>query len=356
MEIIVEEWKPIIDHPEIIDGYYISSYGRIKFNIDGIPYDPEYISSNGYVFGLFKLNQEASQRFMCIFKLFPIDELVGLLFITIPESLYNKNLMIVHDDGNLSNNHAISMHWEEYVEQWTDLKITMAGYTVIPGEYSISNFGRIKDHKRDIMIYPYIDGDYYKTRVRMISIKGNDNCSKNIKLHRALAMSFNIQGRIEDECDMINHIDGNGLNFRLKNLEWCDNRTNTKHASMLGLEQNPVGEYHPRAKFTDKQRECIYEIIITLKDITPGLLYVLIKERLPMVSKDDIKYAKNIIKKQYHIMFPKLINSKTNRPLRIKYSKDEIKAVRNIIFNIFDKYGITEVQTYENKYKKHSQG
>ena len=69
-------------------------------------------------------------------------------------------------------------------------------------------------------------------------------------LHRAIALAF--YGLPPQGRDRVNHIDGNGLNNKLKNLEWCSAKENTQHAIAHGtFAQN--GELNQMALLTDKK-------------------------------------------------------------------------------------------------------
>lgn len=340
-----EIWKPLI-HNQIEDGYYLSTYGRIRYK-DNEPYDPTYPSSNGYNYSLFILRYEGND--IPHHQLFPIDELLGLTFIPIPDELKDKQIKIIHIDGNNRNDHISNLQWIEDIEEWRFLKYKVLNnnheYELIElPEYKLSNHCRLWSFVTNDILTPNYDNGYIKYHIR-ISKGGRSICAK---LHRAMAITFDLPGYTEYEKNIINHINGVGYNDRLKNLEWVSNKDNTTHAFMTGLEINPKGESHPRAKFTDKQRLCIYDIIKTLKYVPPSILAFLIAERLPEISIDDIKYAKQIIKKTENFVFPIL------PPYNKKYvmSQGDIDDIRQIILNIFDEYNITHTEVYLNEYKK----
>lgn len=88
------------------------------------------------------------------------------------------------------------------------------------GFYSVSNFGRIKSHKRfgvhkhDIILKPYDNGNGYK----YVSIR-----KKKYYVHRLVAKYFipNPNG-----FPLINHKDEDKSNNRADNLEWCNAKYN----------------------------------------------------------------------------------------------------------------------------------
>lgn len=96
-------------------------------------------------------------------------------------------------------------------------------------EYEISNMGRIKypirkgeKPYRNRITYGGISGDGYKT----FGLRDNDTIKK-IAIHRLVADAFitNI-----NNYKIVNHKDGNKLNNKIDNLEWCSRSQNTKHA------------------------------------------------------------------------------------------------------------------------------
>lgn len=350
-----ERWLPIT-HREICDGYEISSLGRIKAK-DGDPYLPEYHSSNGYDYALFILKKEYRNKSM--YRLFPVDEFVGNAFVNPDPELYEsgKPLMIRHIDGDTHNNNVDNLEWIENVEEWRPLiasvRVNDGDIARVPkDEYLISNWGRIYSVRNEMFIRPHVEANYYKIQLPCV-IDDHIRIRRPIRIYRALALSFDLPGHDEEHTE-VNHIDGNPSNNTLKNLEWVTPKENMRHVFMTGLEVNPKGEKHPRSKFTNHQRECIYEILKTLKYTPPKVLTKIIAERLPNISHDDVKYAKQVIKKTEGFEFPKIPNSIGPKENRLVLTEEQIDEIRSQVYEIFDKYGITKVEVFENEYKKNN--
>lgn len=68
------------------------------------------------------------------------------------------------------------------------------------------------------------------------------------RVHRIVALAF-IPKVKDKEC--VNHINGNKLDNRVENLEWCTHSENTKHAYENGLESKMCGEEHHSHKLTE---------------------------------------------------------------------------------------------------------
>lgn len=90
--------------------------------------------------------------------------------------------------------------------------------------YEVSNLGRMRSYK---IIREQYSCDGYP-RVQLWSK------AKSVKraIHRLVAIAFipNPEGKCQ-----VNHIDGNRLNNRVENLEWCTPQENTNHAIAMGL-------------------------------------------------------------------------------------------------------------------------
>jgi hypothetical protein len=86
--------------------------------------------------------------------------------------------------------------------------------------YSISNFGNVKNNKTNRNMKLNVKGGYYN-----ISLN-NDNCKKCLKVHRLVALAFieNLENKPE-----VNHKDKNKLNNYINNLEWSTRQEQNIH-------------------------------------------------------------------------------------------------------------------------------
>lgn len=84
-----------------------------------------------------------------------------------------------------------------------------------------------------------------------------DRGKKSMKsVHRLVALAF-IENKYPYVKTIINHIDGNKLNNRVENLEWCNYKQNTAHALRTGLQ--PRGEQIASAKLDEEKVLFIYQ-------------------------------------------------------------------------------------------------
>jgi len=112
------------------------------------------------------------------------------------------------------------------------------------GYYQVSNFGRVKSL---FLGQPKILYNNGKKRYAQVTLcKDGVQITKNI--HRLIAETF-IPNPKNKPC--VNHIDGDKLNNRADNLEWCTQSENVNHAFANKL-RNGVGENHPIAKLTEQ--------------------------------------------------------------------------------------------------------
>jgi len=91
--------------------------------------------------------------------------------------------------------------------------------------YSVSNFGNIKNNKTNKVLKLNLKGGYYN--ISLI----NENGQKSFKVHRLVALAF--IPNPENKSD-VNHEDKNKLNNNISNLTWMTRKENNQHKS-LGL-------------------------------------------------------------------------------------------------------------------------
>lgn len=88
-------------------------------------------------------------------------------------------------------------------------------------DYLARSDGNIYSLKKKKILSKWVDNvGYYQ----VVLYKNGKRCYKRV--HRLIAESFLFP---MDNCNQVNHKDGNKLNCKLSNLEWTTNRDNTKH-------------------------------------------------------------------------------------------------------------------------------
>lgn len=136
-------------------------------------------------------------------------------------------------------------------EVWKDV----VGYE---GIYRVSSLGRVRslDHfvKHSNGRDRIQKGRFLK---RQFSLKGYFfvSLSRSKKrfhtgVHRLVAMAFI---KNPNNKSQVNHIDGNKINNRPSNLEWCTNQENSIHAHRNNLITTNKGEDHHQAKLTNQE-------------------------------------------------------------------------------------------------------
>lgn len=131
------------------------------------------------------------------------------------------------------------------------------------GLYEVSNLGCVRSLDRYVDykgIVRFRKGKILKQSLTTTGYKKVTLCDKNhkrkhAKVHRLVAMAFIPKPKNKN---LINHKDGNPLNNRMENLEWCTYSENITHAyqnglrewSLKGKEDEIIKEYLTNEKAT----------------------------------------------------------------------------------------------------------
>ena len=111
------------------------------------------------------------------------------------------------------------------IEVWKDIK----GYE---GLYQVSNLGKIRSRYKsnEYLNLKTIKGQRGYLRVTLV--KNRNKTNKQI--HRLVAETFIVN--LENKTQ-VNHKNGNKMDNRVKNLEWCTPKENMIHAVKTGLKK-----------------------------------------------------------------------------------------------------------------------
>lgn len=102
---------------------------------------------------------------------------------------------------------------EEYIEIWNDIP----NY----GNYEVSSLGRVRNKKTGRVLKAADTGGYYSV--------GLSCCiRKNYFVHQLVAQAFLPN---PENKPQVNHLDKNGLNNKVSNLQWVTNKENSIHRS-----------------------------------------------------------------------------------------------------------------------------
>lgn len=106
------------------------------------------------------------------------------------------------------------------------------------GNYIVYSNGKVWSKSINTYLKPLLKGKYLSVKI----------IEKTIRIHRLVAECF-----IENPNSLpeINHLNGDKLDNRMENLEWCNHKQNMKHASKNKL--CAIGSRHSKSKLTEDQ-------------------------------------------------------------------------------------------------------
>lgn len=228
----MEIWRKLY-HPLIREGYMISSRGNVKISDELTKgeniYQVLYNASNGYNYCLFTIKTDNKYEFKT--RMFPIDDLVAMTFIPVPQHLRDKRIKVRHIDDDTRNSDINNLEWIEDIEEWRVIRYK----DIALNYYEISNWGRVRKIESGELCKLHIGSSGY-TMVHFRRIDG-DNNNRNFRsenIHPIVAMEF---VKAVEGATIVNHINGCRNDSYWKNLEYTTLRGNARHAILAGLKK-----------------------------------------------------------------------------------------------------------------------
>lgn len=131
---------------------------------------------------------------------------------------------------------------------YTELKEPLRGYFVNENGVVISRKTKFSNYEDNHIMSQRINKyGYYDVGLRFKDENGIKR-KRPFEIHRLMAKTF-IPNPNNLPC--VNHIDGDKLNNKVNNLEWCTVRYNTKHAADNGKIPQQKGQNNKTAKLSD---------------------------------------------------------------------------------------------------------
>ena len=240
--------------------YKIDENGTIKKNDEVLSNDDIiYHSTNGYDYVLL-------EKFDGTLTMYPLDKVIYNSFH--PEIMnLGNHLKCIHLNGDLRDNRLENLKGVKEEEEWR--MITYPGVT--PNSYYVSSFGNVWSNvtNRMLSLIPRRQGLY--KQYMSVAIKGGGSRSK-ADVHRYVVYEY-ISKNVVKDGNVVNHIDNDGTNNCVDNLEIVSNRGNSQHAVLIGVHDGLIrthGMVETFCKLYVKNKGDIAKTTQDLKDI--GLL------------------------------------------------------------------------------------
>jgi hypothetical protein len=133
------------------------------------------------------------------------------------------------------------------------------GYRSRYGRYRVSNLGRVKNGIGNELRHH----KHKKGYILIAMVK--DGLNKRVQIHRLVAIAFIPN---PDNLPQVNHKDGDKLNNKVSNLQWCTNGFNMAHANANGLRPDYKAIF--KAKPTKGKYKLTNDQIIAIKNAKLG--------------------------------------------------------------------------------------
>jgi hypothetical protein len=228
LEITEESDQTFFKMDCIHDRYSINRKGLIFDDLNKRDVYPSF--TNGYLRVYLNIDGQ--------FVKFDLRKLLLMCFSPMYTTLdvYMNVLKVISFDNNLCNFERGNLIWRVPFGGVECLKYS--GFYSIPGNPNIviSKEGEVLDYKTGFskaIVMPQVS-DRYPAISNDAVHNGMKTPFQTSTIHRLMCLAFHPLDGIRDRF-YVNHIDGNKLNFDIKNLEWVTYKENRDHAVEAGL-------------------------------------------------------------------------------------------------------------------------
>ncbi len=200
-------------------------------------------------------------------------------------------------------------------------------------KYIITKKGKVYNIETEEMKKIYIPPNGYKTTHIKSEKTGKSN---TLSIHRLIALGWIPN---PENKPIINHIDGNKLNLKLKNLEWCTYSENNKHAFDTGLKK-PSRVASEKCNLTKHSVEQVISVCEYLQiGYTPKAIHNIFNIDYDFAQKIYRRITWKHISCEYN--FDKVIMYHKN------FSLDEITKIKKLYDQGFKVKEITVIMNWE---------
>ena len=163
-------------------------------------------------------------------KLYPFPFIIAAAYkcLHLPLKFYHK--LSVETIAASDNYHPANLMWR-FPERGIEVP-GKPGFYYIPmfTRYAINREGEVWSTFQNKLLSLEINRDGYKS----VNLKHDLEKRRGCRIHRLILLTFS-KYPVDVETLAVNHKDGNKLNNKLENLEWCTIQENNTHAVKTGL-------------------------------------------------------------------------------------------------------------------------